>query len=130
MSIKHKKDNQRGSIIIYTVIIAGILLAINFSLLAIFMPKLRISRLPANTVAAIFATDSATEWCIYESRVGDIAPPVMSNNAYYSVTDRSSGVSYNSTGAGDSDICQLDEPPNYRIIGIFSGVTRAFEIFE
>lgn len=98
--------------------------------MAIFLPKLRVARQAANTVGAIFAADSATEWCIFESRNGDTPPPVMANGARYFVQGISNGLTYDSVSGGNANVCPFNQVISHRSRGTYKGVTRSFELGE
>jgi len=93
----------------------GSILAITLSLAAIFVPKIRsISNAGAGSVGAIYAADSALEWCIYTNRGNPVLPqPTMANGASYTLSsDCNSGIS------------GLDA----QAIGSYRGVSRSLEV--
>lgn len=92
----------------------NIILAISLVLASIFVPKIRlIAEGGSASTTALFATESALEWCLYASRGKPPMPqPVMDNGATYTIVP------------GD---CAIG-PLNHRITGTYRGVSRAFEI--
>ncbi len=94
------------------------MLAITLGLAGIFTPKLgSIRDAGAGSVGAIYAADSALEWCLYTNRGnGSVSAPVMSNGATYSIT-RAGVVS----GCGTS-------PLNEQIVGTYNGVSRSLYV--
>jgi hypothetical protein len=109
------KSNQKGSALIFTVLILGTMLATALALAAIYTPKiLTVKDASSNSVAAIYAADSILEWCLYTSRgnVPSLAQPTMSNGATYTVTP-----------AGCSG-----SPLDVQLVGTYHGVSRAFEV--
>ena len=63
------------------------MLAITLALAAIYLPKLRTAGdAGAGSIGAIYAADSALEWCIYTNRANPVLPqPVMVNGATYTI---------------------------------------------
>jgi hypothetical protein len=109
-----KSTGEQGSILIYSVLMLGSILAITLSLAAIFVPKIRaISDAGAGSVGAIYAADSALEWCIYTNRANPALPqPIMANGATYSLSPND---------------CTI-QPLNHRAIGTYRGVSRSLEV--
>lgn len=113
--------NQSGSIIIFTVLMLSTILAITLTLTRIFIPKIRTITEATESIGAIFAADSAMEWCLYTNRGKSppLSQPVMQNGATYQI--------YNNSAPS---ICPSGETLNYRAVGIYRGVARSFEISE
>ncbi len=108
-------NNQRGSILVYAVLMLASILAIALSLAGIFLPKIRsITNAGANSIAAIYAADSATEWCLYTSRGGtpSLSAPTMTNGATYTISPASCAVA------------TLD----HQIVGTYRNVSRSFQV--
>ena len=118
---KTKKENQKGVTILFAILLVGILLSIILTLSAIFTPKIRTSFDVNSSAGAIYAAESALEWCLYINRQSPPAPtplpPVLDNGAIYVNA---------ATGAplvpGD---CLS---PSVKVIGTYRGVSRVFEI--
>jgi hypothetical protein len=107
------KEKNRGSIILFSVLIVTVVLTASLSAIAILIPKIKLVRDTGNSMGAVFAADSAIEWCIYESRNGDIDGPIMSNAAEYEITR-----------GGDCENQELD----HSVRGTYNDVSRAFDI--
>lgn len=109
---------QKGSILIFAVLILGSILTIALTLGAIFIPKIRlITEAGEGSVKAIFAADSGLEWCIYVNRhPGEMPPaqPVMGNGSSYIL---------------DPTNC-AGGPLNNRSTGTARGVSRSLEVNE
>ena len=93
----------------------GSILAITMSLAAIFVPKIRASsNAGAGSVGAIYAADSAIEWCIYTNRGNPgLAQPTMANGATYTLSsDCNSGI----------------QILNAQAVGTYRGVSRSLEV--
>jgi hypothetical protein len=117
------KNNQQGSILIFSLSIMSVVLAISLSILAIYIPKIKTIRETANSMGAIYSADSILEWCIYEARnVGNAAVPTMANGATYTLDA-------NSPPFG-GDPCPYAAIINHRAVGTFSGVSRSLEVGE
>ena len=90
------------------------MLAITLALAAIFLPKLRVvGDAAAGSVGAIYAADSALEWCIYTNRANPIlSPPVMINGATYTLIPV------------DCTILPL----NHQVVGTYRSVSRSLQV--
>ncbi len=90
------------------------MLAITLALVAIFLPKLKdTTDAGANSVGAIYAADSALEWCIYTNRQNPALPqPTMSNGATYRLIP--------------SDCTIL--PLNSQVVGTYNNVSRSLQV--
>lgn len=101
---------MKGTALIYTLLTVGIILSIVFFLTSIFAVKLRIAFDYSNSVAALYAADSAIEWQIYNTlKEPDAAQPSFSNGATFTIT----------SPLGSFPI---------KVIGKFRGVSRALEV--
>lgn len=109
--------DQQGSVIIFTLLILGSMLAITLSLASIYLPKIQAIRdAGAGSVGAIYAADSALEWCIYTNRDNPVLPqPVMANGATYRILP-----------ADKADCTAL--PLNNQVIGTYLNVSRSLEV--
>ena len=112
---------NKGSIIVFTVLMLSAILAITLPLTRIFIPKIRAITEVTDSIGAIYTADSAMEWCLYTNRgkVPSLPQPVMSNGATYQIYR-------NSTPSA----CSSGETLNYRTVGTFRGVARSFEVSE
>src|SRR3989344_7563991 len=112
---------QRGSIIIFTLLMLSAILAITLTLTRIFLPRIRTITEATNSIGALYAADSAMEWCLYNNRgkVPLLARPAMANGSTYQIY-RNNSIS----------ACPDIESLNYRTVGNFRGVSRSFEVSE
>jgi len=110
---------ERGSIIIFTVLMLSAILAITLTLTRIFIPRIRSITEANDSIGAVYAADSAIEWCLYTNRekAPPLAQPVMSNGATYQIYRN-----------GVPSACPGGEELNYRTVGNYRGVSRSFEI--
>ena len=108
------RGNEQGSVIIFTILILGSMLAITLSLMAIFGPRVKITQdAGASSIGAIYAADSAIEWCIYTNRGNPSLPqPVMANGATYTIQPSDCTVS----------------PLNHQIVGTYRNVSRSLKV--
>ena len=90
------------------------MLASSLTLAEIYLPKIRVIRdAGAGSVGAIYAADSAIEWCIYINRgYPALAQPVMSNGASYTLTP--------------ADCAPV--PLNNTAVGTFRGISRSLQV--
>lgn len=113
---------QKGSIIIFAVLILGVIMTITLALGAIFLPKLRSATESVGSAGAAYAADSALEWCLYtqRGRLPASAQPTMSNGATYNLY----------FGTNPATCAPTETPLNHRAVGTFRGVSRSFIIQE
>ena len=111
------KNYNSGVAILFAILLVGILISMVLVFSAIFIPKIRSASDVAKSSAAIFASESAIEWCLYIDRQDSTSLPAMSNGATYvnAFTDVI-------PTEADCSVFPL------RIIGTYQGVSRAFEI--
>ncbi len=125
---------QRGSVIIYTLLIVSALLAIGLGLTNLFIIKIRnVSRQRATT-DAIYAADSAAELCLYEARTGanynDPASTMndgtLDNGAMFTIED------LGNPGTFIEDDCSVlgSGSFSFRATGTYRNVSRALEISQ
>lgn len=103
----HRTKNQEGMAILISILLIGVMLSIVFALSAIFIPKIRAAAETKNSVPAVYAAESALEWCLYTTNKGPIPSPNMSIGTY-AVTD-----------------CAISP---VKATGTYRGVTRVFQI--
>jgi len=113
---------QKGSVLIFSVLMLGVILTITLSLANSILPRLRSSSDALSSVAAIYAADSGVEWCLYtqRDRQPPVPQPVMSNGATYTML----------FGVAPATCAPAESPLNHTVIGTFRTVTRAFKIEE
>lgn len=120
MNINLKKDE--GSIIIFSVLILGTILATTLALTNIFIPKIRAVNDSVNSAAAIFAADSITESCLYIHR----KDPTPSISPTISFTNGATATIY--VGSTSMAATCYEEVLDYRMVGAYRGVSRAFQV--
>lgn len=64
------RENKKGSIIVYSLLIMTVLLGIGFSMNTIFLRNLRNVSQARDSVIALYAADVGVEVCVYEARTG------------------------------------------------------------
>ena len=116
-------NNQKGSIIIFAVLMLGVILTITLSLGNIFLPRLRTSTEAINSISAIYAADSALEWCLHEQRA---RLPVVSAPTI-SITGTTYILYF---GSGLASCTSAETPLNHRAVGTYRGVTRSLDMIE
>ena len=117
-----KNKKQKGSILIFSVLMLGVILTITLALGNIFLPRLRTSSETINSVAALYAADSAMEWCLHEQRgrLPSVSSPTISMGATFTIYFGSQTAS-----------CAFTETPlNHRVVGTYRGVTRSLDLIE
>lgn len=108
---------QKGSALLFTILLVGIMLAIVFVLSNIFAGKVRTVFELNASLRAIFAADSGIESCLYHVRI-----LALSVDTCPGVT-----VAYSLSNGATFRIVVLS-PSSIRSIGAYRGVQRALEI--
>ncbi|MEX2090984.1 MAG: hypothetical protein WD989_02575 [Candidatus Paceibacterota bacterium] len=116
------KNKQNGSVLIFSVLMLGVILTITLTLANTLLPRLRSATDSLSSVAALYAADSAVEWCLYTQREKSpsVPQPIMSNGATYTIT----------FGIAPATCAPAENPLNHTITGTYRGVTRSFKIEE
>lgn len=117
---------QRGSILLYAMLTMSVMLAIGLTLNSLFISKLHSAASIRDSIAALYAADSAAERCLYETRSGTTDSLTMSNGAAFQLT---------STAPGQPDItadCSVlgGASFGFRATGTYRGVRRTLEISQ
>ncbi|MEK7194862.1 MAG: hypothetical protein AAB667_01255 [Patescibacteria group bacterium] len=121
--------NQRGSIIIFSVIILTVVTAATMTLTAIFVPKIRTVGETINSAVAIYSADSAAEMCLYEARQQPTTKnprPLMTNGATFTIASLSASpldITPDCTILGSGSF-------EFRAVGTYNGVSRALELTQ
>lgn len=122
--------NQRGSILIFSMLILAAIMGISLALVAAFAPKVRLLSGAVSSTVAIFAADSASELCLYEARKqvipSPLASPLLTNTATYSIA---------SLSASEIDVTADCRPMGdggftFRATGTYQGVNRSLEVSQ
>jgi len=124
------KIKQKGSILVFSVMILTILLTISITLAKVFIPKIRVATEAANSVSAIFAADTGIEWCLYTFRHDtNYAKPNMANSTinYYSVYKDSDPIELSVAPFCGPEVVPM---PSFRSVGTYAGVSRSMEIYK
>lgn len=118
--------SEQGSILIYSILVLASILTISIALLNLFIPKFRIARESVNSIVAVFAADSALEWCIFSNRDDPLTQPAVPSQPAISIV----GVSYQIYRDSSVTTCPSGETLNYRAVGNYRGISRSLEIYE
>ena len=108
---------SEGAALVISVLLAGVLLSIVLTLSLIFIPKIRASSEIGKSPAALYAAESAIEWCLYANRRGSASMPAMSNGA--SFINGITNLPFDPADCSTSPI---------KAIGTYQGISRSFEI--
>lgn len=108
---------ESGIVVIVTMLLIGVMLSIVLSLSLIFIPKIKSAGDTKRSVAAIYAADSAIEWCLYVNRIGSAIVPTMSNGA--SIINGNTNAPFVAVDCAVATI---------KALGTYQGVTRSFEV--
>ncbi len=115
------RKQQKGFVVIMALLLAGFFIAISLALAAVFIPKIKVSRDVKNSSAAIYAAESAVEWCLYTNRytLAPMATPTMSNGATYINV---------ATGVAPVTADCATSPKTLNITGTYQNVTRTYQV--
>ena len=121
-----KFKNEKGSILIFSLLILTVIMTISLTLTQVFIPKMRVIGESVSSTSAVYAADSIMEWCLYGQRNDSGRPqvdrPIMENGATYDIYRGDDNTPAN---------CTLTEVPlNYRAVGTYGGVSRSFQVTE
>ena len=128
MKYKFSIRSQRGVVAIITVLFITFLASIVIALAAIILPRLRVSAEIKRSVGALYAADSALEWCLYRGAKAIVPGPDMQNGATYVVYLSGTTTSPTPSPSGATTDCSTPGGPPIKSIGTYQGVTRSFEI--
>lgn len=127
-------NSERGSIIVFSVLILTVILTVSLGLIALFIPKIKTVAESVNSTVAIFAADSATELCIYEARkavnynepASTMNDGTLDNGATFTVKD------LNPPGSFIQADCSSISSSSYsfRAVGTYRSISRALEITQ
>lgn len=115
--------NQRGSILIYTLLTMSAMLAIGISMTGIFIGRLERSRGAQDSMIAMYAADSASERCLYEARKGVQQLFSLPSGASIVITSGVTPVTASCTSLSSGTF-------TFRAVGTYNGVSRALEIAQ
>jgi hypothetical protein len=118
------KNSESGSIVVYALLVMTVMLAIGLTLSSLFANKIKAARSQSNSVVALYAADSATEFCLYEARTAtNTSSLVMGNGATFNID----------SGAqkGITDCSALgSDTLTFRATGAYFGSQRTLEISQ
>ncbi|MEK7125067.1 MAG: hypothetical protein AAB864_01595 [Patescibacteria group bacterium] len=122
--------NQRGSIIIFSLMILTVTLTMALALVNVLIPKLRLANVATNAAVALYAADSGSELCLYEARqlgAGDspLTRPIMANGSDFVIVrlPAEQVITNNCIVLGSASF-------TFRATGRFSGTSRALEVSQ
>lgn len=117
--------SQRGSILVFSLLIMSVIISITFAVLGIFLPKLKIAADPLKSAVALYAADSGIEWCLYINR-GKPSPPLL---PVIGNTGATVAVYYPANQFTQATCDPAVEITlNHRSVGTYQGVARSLEI--
>ena len=120
-----KRESQRGAILVFSLIIMTLVMSITFTIMGIFIPKLKIASEPIKSVVAYSAAETGLEWCLYAQR-GNPLPPPLPTGIILNGEPVSIAVYYPASSFTPS-LC-TEVGMNHRSVGVYQGVARSFEI--
>ncbi len=120
--------DQRGSILIFSILILAVVLSISLALASVFTARLRVIGEASSSTVAVYAADSASEMCLYEARkefndTGSLNGGILANGATFTIKNVANGqlITGNCSVLGSSSI-------RFDAIGSYTGIYRAFEV--
>jgi hypothetical protein len=126
-------SNNKGSIIIYSLLIMSVILAIGFSMNTMFIRNLRNVSAAHDSVIALYAADVGVELCIYEARTetgidnGDVVLGERFTNTDFQPTFAVTNLTNDQTVTEDCTVLGTASF-RFRSTGTFRQSSRALEI--
>jgi len=93
---------QRGSILIYTILVLISITTISLALLRLFIPKFKVASESVSSVVAISVADSVMEWCLYSNRNGASTIPPLGQVAWWKFDETSGSAAADSSGSSNT----------------------------
>lgn len=120
--------SQKGSVLVYALLMLSVTLAISLTLTGIFVPKLRTVREAGDASVALYAADSGFEHCLFEIRkLTDSGwDGRLSNGAQFTVRT----LPGETLVPGNDCVSIASASFQFRSTGTFRGVTRSLEIAQ
>jgi len=120
---------QRGSILIYTILVLISITTISLALLRLFIPKFKVASESVSSVVAISVADSVMEWCLFSNRDDPASPPIVPPQPTFSISTANFPITYQIYRGGAVSVCPPGEAPlDYRTVGNYRGISRSLEI--
>lgn len=112
---------QRGSILIYTILVLIAITTISLALLKLFIPKFKVASESVSSVVAISVADSVMEWCLYSNRNGGVSTIPLSGQVAWWKFDEISGLTA-ADSSGNSNTGNLINGPIWTVGHINNGL--------
>lgn len=129
LKIKISNMRQRGSILIYTILVLISITTISLALLRLFIPKFKIASESVSSIVAISVADSVMEWCLFSNRDDPASPPVVPPQPTFSISTANFPITYQIYRGAAVSTCPSGETPlDYRTVGNYRGISRSLEI--
>lgn len=127
--IEGSNMGQRGSILIYTILVLISVTTISLALLKLFIPKFKVASESISSVIAISVADSAMEWCLFSNRDDPASLPVVPPKPSFSISTANFPITYQIYRGGAVSTCPSGETPlDYRTVGNYRRISRSLEI--
>ena len=130
LKMKISNIRQRGSILIYTMLVLIAITTISLALLRLFIPKFKIARESISSVVAISVADSVMEWCLFSNRDDPTGLPVVPPQPIFSISTTNFPITYQIYRGGAVSTCPSGETLDYRTVGNYRGISRSLTIEE
>jgi Tfp pilus assembly protein PilX len=129
LKIKISNIRQRGSILIYTMLVLIAITTISLAILGLFIPKFKIASESISSVVAISVADSVMEWCLFSNRDDPVNLPTVPPQPIFSISTANLPITYQIYRGGAVSTCLSGETPlDYRTVGNYRGISRSLEI--
>lgn len=120
---------QRGSILIYTILVLISITTISLALLRLFIPKFKVASESVSSVVAISVADSVMEWCLFSNRDDPAGLPIVPPQPTFSISTVNFPITYQIYRGGAVSACPSGETPlDYRTVANYRGISRSLEI--
>jgi len=119
-------SSERGSILIYTILVIISIMITAITMVKLLVPKLRVASESVSSLVALYAADSAMEWCLLSNR-DQPGPPNVPSQPTISIN---AGVTYQIYTGSSITICPAGAALNYRTVGNYRGISRSLEVTQ
>lgn len=127
--LKIRNIYQRGSILIYTMLVLIAITTISLALLSLFISKFKVANESISSVVAISVADSVMEWCLFSNRDDPASPPAVPPQPTFSISTANLPITYQIYRGVVVSTCPSGQTPlDYRTVGNYRGISRSLEI--
>ena len=122
------KKHQKGSVLIFSLLVVSAMLAIALGLIGVFLAKLKTVGEAVNSTGAIYAADSGVEMCLYEANykvpAGALDSGRLANGGQFSIKQLTPAEALLVPGTD----CTAIATESFRVLGEYRKTNRSLEV--